>query len=67
MAARELAQTVSGVGRPFIIDCTPSWRTQAEWCLVGLEDGSPSAKEIARSEIRRMGDLIDKLLAERAI
>lgn len=53
-------------GKPFVIDCTPSWRTQAEWCLIAIDGGSEQAKDAARAEIRRMGDLIDNLLIERA-
>lgn len=40
---------------------TPSWETTAELLLRILENGDEKGREYARSEIRRMGKIIDAL------
>lgn len=66
MKPQATEQPPAKAGQSFVVDCTPSWRTQAEWCLIGLDGGSEQTKEIARAEVRRMGQLIDQLLAHLA-
>lgn len=54
------AQT-STAGRKQVgtIDITPTWRQQAQTCIVLLESGNETAKTFARDEILRMAGIID--------
>lgn len=50
---------------PRKIDMTPSWAATAQILLTILElNPSPEAKAFARSEILRMGKIIDNLQAK---
>jgi len=46
------------------IDITPSFHAAAGCCILTLESASEEGKRIARAEIRRMGKLLDELLAK---
>ena len=41
------------------INITPSWRGMANCCIMILEVGNEEAKQTAKAEIRRMGDILD--------
>ena len=42
-------------------DITPSWRGIANCCIMILEVGNEDARETAKAEIRKMGDILDNL------
>ena len=46
------------------INITPSWRGMANTCIMILEVGNEDAKQVAKQEIRRMGDILDEQLDE---
>ena len=46
------------------INITPSWRGMANTCIMLLEVGNEDAKQVAKQEIRRMGDILDEQLDE---
>ena len=48
------------------IDLTPSWRTAIEICIIALEAGTETGKELARGELRDMADNLDQMLREQA-
>ena len=39
-----------------------NWRQAAEICILGLEQGTEKGKQLSRDEIRRMGNLLDRLI-----
>ena len=41
------------------IDICPSWRGMANTCILLLEVGNEDARQTAKAEIRRMGDILD--------
>ena len=43
------------------INITPSWRGIANCCIMILEVGNHDARETAKAEIRKMGDILDNL------
>ena len=46
------------------INICPSWRGMANTCIMLLEVGTEDAKQVAKQEIRRMGDILDEQLDE---
>ena len=46
------------------INIAPSFHAAAGCCILTLEAASEEGKQIARAEIRRMGKLLDELLAK---
>ena len=46
------------------INICPSWRGIANTCIMILEVGNEEAKQVAKKEIRRMGDILDEQLDE---
>ena len=46
------------------INICPSWRGMANTCIMLLEVGNEDAKQVAKQEIRRMGDILDEQLDE---
>ena len=46
------------------INIAPSFHAAAGCCILTLESASEEGKRIARAEIRRMGKLLDELLAK---
>ena len=46
------------------INICPSWRGMANTCIMLLEVGNEDAKQVAKHEIRRMGDILDEQLDE---
>jgi len=43
------------------VNVTPNWQTTAEMLLVIIESGVPESQAFAKSEIIRMGKIIDQL------
>ena len=43
------------------INITPSWRGIANCCIMILEVGNEDARETAKAEIRKMGDILENL------
>tara|TARA_R100001244_G_scaffold125102_1_gene95054 strand:+ start:246 stop:422 length:177 start_codon:yes stop_codon:yes gene_type:complete len=43
------------------INICPSWRGIANTCIMILEVGNEEGKQIAKEEIRKMGDILDNL------
>ena len=43
------------------IDICPSWRGIANTCILLLEVGNEDARQPAKAEIRKMGDILDNL------
>lgn len=41
------------------INICPSWRGIANTCILLLEVGNEDARQTAKAEIRRMGDILD--------
>ena len=41
------------------INITPSWRGIANTCILLLEVGNEDARQTAKEEIRKMGDILD--------
>jgi len=41
------------------VDITPTWRTAIEICILVLEAGTERGKELAKQELREMGDHLD--------
>ena len=48
------------------IDLTPTWRQAAQIIAAALENGTAEGVTAARSELFRMGELLDQLNADRA-
>jgi len=46
------------------VDLTPTWRAAAQIIAAALENGTGEGKEMARAELFRMGELLDKLLEQ---
>ena len=46
------------------ISIEPSWRGVANTCILILEVGNEDAKQVAKAEIRRMGNILDEQLDE---
>lgn len=46
------------------INITPTWTTAAKIYLSVLLDGTPEGKKIAREEIMRMANLLDRFVAD---
>ncbi len=46
------------------INIAPSWRGVANICIMIFEVGNEEMKQVAKEEIRRMGDILDKQLDE---
>jgi len=46
------------------IDVTPTWETAAATLAHVMQGGTVQGQELARAEIIRMGQLLDKLQAE---
>lgn len=47
-------------------DARPSWKATAEILIAALESGTPTGKQLAREEIRRMGAMLDDMAKEKA-
>jgi len=43
------------------INICPSWRGIANTCIMILEVGNEEARQVAKKEIRKMGDILDNL------
>ncbi len=53
------------IGQPVTIDIAPNWEQAASMLCVLLKDGTPEGKRQAAEEVKRMGKLLDQLVAER--
>lgn len=42
------------------IDMTPTWTAASRMLILAFESGSADAKEIAKAELLRMGQLLDQ-------
>ena len=41
------------------IDMTPTWQATSRMLILAFESGSDNAKEVAKAELLRMGQLLD--------
>ncbi len=46
------------------IDVTPTWETAAEMLVHVMQEGTAEGQKLARSEIIRMGQIVDNLQAQ---
>jgi len=49
-----------------MVDFTPNWRTTARLCIELLDNSNDvAARNFAKNELTRMGEIIDKLTKEK--
>lgn len=59
--------TDNGAAAPVrVIDVTPTFRATADMLIALFESGTTTGQDFAKAELRRWGDMLDQIKAERA-